>query len=148
MRLSEAWLKSWVDIDLTTDELVQRLTMAGLEVDEVSPVAHDFDGIVVAEVISVQPHPNADKLRLCEVNDGSGDTVQVVCGAPNVGAGIKVPFARLGACIGDDFKIKKTKLRGVESHGMLCSAHELGLSEDNSGLMLLPQEYEVGLSNT
>ena len=146
MRLSEAWLKSWVDIDLTTDELVQRLTMAGLEVDEVSPVAHDFDGIVVAEVISVQPHPNADKLRLCEVNDGSGDTVQVVCGAPNVGAGIKVPFARLGACIGDDFKIKKTKLRGVESHGMLCSAHELGLSEDNSGLMLLPQEYEVGLS--
>lgn len=144
MRVSEAWLKSWVEIDLTTEELVQRLTMAGLEVDEVSPVAKDFDAVIVAQVLSVEPHPNADRLRVCQVNDGSADAIQVVCGAPNVQPGIKVPFAPVGALIGEDFKIKKSKLRGVESYGMLCSAEELGLSEDNSGLMVLPQEFEVG----
>lgn len=136
MKFSEAWLREWVDPGLGREDLLHQLTMAGLEVDGVDPVAGAFSGVVVAEVASVVPHPDADKLRVCEVDDG--ETVhQVVCGAPNVKAGMRTAFARVGAVLPENFKIKKAKLRGVESHGMLCSASELGLGDDHDGIMSL-----------
>lgn len=148
MIFSNNWLKEWVDSDLETPQLIEALTMAGLEVDGSTAVARAFSGIVVAEVVSVEQHPDADKLSLCQVNDGSS-THQVVCGAPNVRAGLIVPFARIGAEIITDsaekpFKIKAAKLRGVESQGMLCSAEELGLAESSDGLLELPADAPVG----
>jgi len=147
MIICESWLREWVNPDFTTEELMAKLTMAGLEVDGVSGVARAFSGIVVAEVEAVEAHPDADKLRVCKVNDGSA-VHQVVCGAPNVRAGMKVPFAQLGAEIhtGEDkpFKIKAAKLRGVESSGMLCSAEELGLAESSDGLLELADDAPVG----
>ncbi|MDA0689183.1 MAG: phenylalanine--tRNA ligase subunit beta [Proteobacteria bacterium] len=147
MIICESWLREWVNPDFTTEELMTRLTMAGLEVDGVSAVAREFTGIVVAEVEAVEAHPDADKLRVCQVNDGSG-VHQVVCGAPNVRAGMKAPFAQIGAEIntGEDkpFKIKAAKLRGVESSGMLCSAEELGLAESSDGLLELANDAPVG----
>lgn len=148
MIICESWLREWVDPDFDTEELMARLTMAGLEVDGVSGVARQFSGIVVAEVESVEAHPDADKLRVCAVNDGS-NTVQVVCGAPNVKAGMKAPFATVGAEIHTEdgekpFKIKAAKLRGVESNGMLCSAEELGLAESSDGLLELAADAPVG----
>ena len=134
MKFSEAWLREWVDPGLERDDLLQQLTMAGLEVDGVDPVAGEFSGVVVGEVVSVDPHPDADKLRVCQVSNGS-DTVQVVCGAPNVHAGMKTAFAQVGAVLPGNFKIKKAKLRGVESHGMLCSAKELEYGDDADGIM-------------
>ncbi len=144
MKFSVNWLKKWVALELKAEQLAERLTASGLEVDALSPVAAQFDGIVVAEIEFCGPHPDADKLSLCTVNDGSAERLQIVCGAPNARAGIKVPLARVGAHIGADFKIKKAKLRGVESCGMLCSARELGLSDDHSGLMELPADAELG----
>ena len=144
MRFSVNWLKQWVQIDLTAAQLAERVTASGLEVDAVAPVAADFSGIVVAEIESCAPHPDADKLSVCTVNDGSEERLQIVCGAPNARPGIRVPLARVGGRIGADFKIKKAKLRGVESNGMLCSARELGLSDDHSGLMELPADAEPG----
>lgn len=146
MKFSVNWLKQWVKLDLSAAQLAERLTASGLEVDSVEPVAADFDGIVIAEIESCQPHPDADKLSLCSVNDGSAERLQIVCGAPNAKPGIKVPLARIGAHIGADFSIRKAKLRGVESHGMLCSARELGLSDDHSGLMELPVDAELGVN--
>ncbi len=147
MIICESWLREWVNPDFTTEELMAKLTMAGLEVDGVSGVARAFSGIVVAEVEAVEAHPDADKLRVCKVNDGSA-VHQVVCGAPNVRPGIKVPFAQLGAEIhtGEDkpFKIKAAKLRGVKSSGMLCSAEELGLAETSDGLLELADDAPVG----
>ncbi len=148
MIFSESWLREWIDPDLSTQQLIDALTMAGLEVDGTAPVARQFTGIVVAEVIAVEPHPDADKLRICQVSDGSA-SYQVVCGAPNVKQGMKAPFATLGAEIvipGEDkpFKIKKAKLRGVESQGMLCSAEELGLEEKSDGLLPLAADAPVG----
>jgi len=147
MIICESWLREWVNPDFTTEELMAKLTMAGLEVDGVSGVARAFSGIVVAEVEAVEAHPDADKLRVCKVNDGSA-VHQVVCGAPNVRAGMKVLFAQLGAEIhtGEDkpFKIKAAKLRGVESSGMLCSAEELGLAESSDGLLELADDAPVG----
>ena len=134
MKFSEAWLREWVDPGLERDDLLQQLTMAGLEVDGVDPVAGEFSGVVVGEVVSVDAHPDADKLRVCQVSNGS-DTVQVVCGAPNVHAGMKTAFAQVGAVLPGNFKIKKAKLRGVESHGMLCSAKELEYGDDADGIM-------------
>lgn len=144
MKFSVNWLKQWVQLDLTAAELAERLTASGLEVDAVETVAADFAGVVVAQIESCSPHPDADKLSLCTVNDGTGELLQIVCGAPNARAGIKVPLARVGATIGKDFSIRKAKLRGVESNGMLCSARELGLSDDHSGLMELPPDAELG----
>ncbi|HET6565168.1 MAG TPA: phenylalanine--tRNA ligase subunit beta, partial [Xanthomonadales bacterium] len=144
MKFSVNWLKQWVQLDLSASQLAERLTSSGLEVDAVEPVATDFAGIVVAEIESCGPHPDADKLSVCTVNDGSSERLQIVCGAPNARAGIKVPLARVGGRIGADFKIKKAKLRGVESQGMLCSARELGLSDDHSGLMELPADAQPG----
>ncbi len=124
--------------------MAQRLTAAGLEVDDVRGVAGEFTDVVVAEIESCGPHPDADKLSLCTVNDGGAERLQIVCGAPNARAGIRVPLARVGATIGPDFKIKRAKLRGVESYGMLCSAKELGLSDDHSGLLELPADAPIG----
>ena len=143
MKFSEQWLRSWVSPQATRDELVARLSMAGLEVDSVSPVAGAFSGVIVGEVLSTEQHPDADKLRVCQVSNGS-ETFQVVCGAPNVRPGLKIPFAMIGAELPGDFKIKKAKLRGVESNGMLCSASELQISEDNDGLLELPADAPVG----
>ncbi len=143
MQISEKWLREWVNPDADTDELVARLSMAGLEVDSVSAAASPFNGVIVAEVISAEQHPNADKLRVCQVNTGT-DTCQVVCGAPNVAAGQKIPFAEVGAVLGSDFKIKKAKLRGVESQGMICSGQELGLVEKSDGIMILPFDAPLG----
>src|SRR5690606_5731266 len=130
MQFPESWLRSFVNPDIDSDALSHQLTMAGLEVEEAGPVAPPFEQIVVAHIKAISAHPNADKLRVCQVDDGSGDVLQVVCGAPNAAAGLTVPFARIGAVLPDGMKIGKAKMRGVESFGMLCSARELGLSED------------------
>jgi phenylalanyl-tRNA synthetase beta chain len=143
MKFSEQWLRSWVSPQVSRDDLVARLSMAGLEVDSVSLAAGVFSGVVVGEVLSAEQHPDADKLRVCQVSSGT-ETFQVVCGAPNVRPGLKIPFAMIGAELPGDFKIKKAKLRGVESNGMLCSASELQISEDNDGLMELPADAPVG----
>ena len=145
MRISLNWLKKWVDLDLGADELAGKLTASGLEVDTVKPVAADFSDIVVARITDCGPHPDADKLQICTIDHGGDEPAQVVCGAPNARAGIKIPLAKVGATIGDDFKIKKAKLRGVESFGMACSARELGLSDDHSGLMELPEDAPLGM---
>lgn len=144
MFISESWLRSLINPELSTEELCHRLTMSGLEVEGVESVAPAFSGVVVAEVKEIAPHPNADKLRICQVDDGSGELVQVVCGAPNAAAGIKVPMARVGAVLPGDFKIKKGKLRGEASLGMLCSANELGITQDHDGLLILDESMEVG----
>ncbi|UTW08091.1 phenylalanine--tRNA ligase subunit beta [Pseudomonas benzenivorans] len=143
MKFSEQWLRTWVNPQVSRDELVARLSMAGLEVDSVTPAAGAFSGIVVGEVLATEQHPDADKLRVCQVSNGA-ETFQVVCGAPNVRPGLKIPFAMIGAELPGDFKIKKAKLRGVESNGMLCSASELQISDDNDGLMELPGDAPVG----
>jgi phenylalanyl-tRNA synthetase beta chain len=144
MQFNVEWLKKWVAIDLEPEALADKLTAAGLEVDDIRGVAGEFSDVVVAEIEDCQPHPNADKLSLCAVNDGTGERLQIVCGAPNARPGIRVPLARVGAKIGPDFKIKRAKLRGVESFGMLCSAKELGLSDDHSGLLELPADAPLG----
>lgn len=143
MKFSEQWLRTWVKPEVSREELVARLSMVGLEVDAVTPVAGAFNGVVVGEVLSTEQHPDADKLRVCRVSDGN-ETFQVVCGAPNVRPGLKIPFAKLGAELPGDFKIKKAKLRGVESNGMLCSASELQISDDHDGLMELAGDAPVG----
>jgi phenylalanyl-tRNA synthetase beta chain len=143
MKVSFNWLKELVDLDMPVGKLAHALTMGGLEVEEIAPVAGDFSGIVVAHVKSVSAHPNADKLRVTEVDAGTGETLQIVCGAPNVAAGQKVPCALVGAKL-PGLEIKKAKLRGVESSGMLCSARELGLSDDHGGLLVLSADAPVG----
>lgn len=143
MKFSENWLREWVNPKISTEELVAQLTMAGLEVDSVEPAANKFTGVIVGEVLSVEKHPDADKLNVCQVSSGKKN-FQVVCGAPNVAAGQKVPFALVGAELADDFKIKQAKLRGLESNGMLCSAEELGLAEKSDGILELPLDATVG----
>ncbi|MDB5979128.1 MAG: phenylalanine--tRNA ligase subunit beta [Pseudomonas sp.] len=143
MKFSEQWLRGWVSPEVSRDELVARLSMAGLEVDSVTLAAGEFTGVVVGEVLSTEQHPDADKLRVCQVSNGA-ETFQVVCGAPNVRPGLKIPFAMIGAELPGDFKIKKAKLRGVESNGMLCSASELQAGEGNDGLMELAADAPVG----
>ncbi len=144
MILSENWLREWVNPDLDTPELAHRLTMAGLEVDSATPLADGLSGVVVAEILSATPHPDADKLRVCQVDTGS-ETVQIVCGAPNAAEGLKAPLAQPGAKLPGGIKIKKAKLRGVESQGMLCSAAELTLSDDHDGLLALASDAPVGM---
>lgn len=145
MKISVNWLKELVAVNLSVDALAHTLTMAGLEVEEITPVASAFDGIVVAEVKSTAPHPNADKLRVCEIDAGTGAILQIVCGAPNVVPGMRVPCALVGAKL-PGLDIKQAKLRGVESNGMLCSARELGLSEDHGGLLPLAADAPIGQS--
>ena len=143
MKVSVNWLKELVDIHMEVDELARVLTMGGLEVEEIHTVAAAFTGIVVAHVKSVAPHPNADKLRVTQVDAGTGALLDIVCGAPNVAAGQKVPCALVGAKL-PQLEIRKAKLRGVESNGMLCSARELGLSDDHAGLLVLPDDAPIG----
>ncbi|MEE4110747.1 MAG: phenylalanine--tRNA ligase subunit beta, partial [Halieaceae bacterium] len=144
MKFSEQWLREWVNPALTSEALGEQITMAGLEVDAIESVAGGFDGVVVGEIIAAEQHPDADKLRVCRVNAGTGEELQIVCGAPNARAGLKAPLATVGATLPGDFAIKAAKLRGVESRGMLCAAEELGLSEDRAGLMELPDDAPVG----
>lgn len=144
MKFSEQWLREWVNPEIDTQELVDQLTLAGLEVDGAEPVAGKFSGIVVGQVVSREQHPDADKLSLCQVTDGT-ETFQIVCGAANVREGLKIPFAKIGAVLPGDFKIKKAKLRGVESFGMLCAEAELGMAESSDGLMELPESATVGM---
>jgi phenylalanyl-tRNA synthetase beta chain len=144
MQLSEAWLREWVDPPIDTQTLTDQLSMAGLEVDSVAPVAGEFTGVVIGQVLSVDPHPDAAKLRLCRVDAGQGEPLQIICGAANVAAEQHVPVAVIGARLPGDFKIKKAKLRGVESFGMICSASELGLAESSDGILVLPSEAPVG----
>jgi phenylalanyl-tRNA synthetase beta chain len=143
VKFSEQWLREWVSPALSTAELAQQITMAGLEVDAIDPVAEVFSGVVVAQILSAEQHPDADKLRICQVSNGN-DTVQVVCGAPNARAGLKVPLAQVGAELPGNFRITRAKLRGVESHGMLCAEQELGLSEVSDGLMELATDAPLG----
>jgi phenylalanyl-tRNA synthetase beta chain len=146
MNISEQWLREWVSPNLNTEELAHQLTMAGLEVEATNPVAGSFSGVVVAEIISAEPHPDADKLQVCQVSTGA-ETVQIVCGAPNARAGLKAPLAIVGAVLpGEDggFKIKKAKLRGIDSQGMLCAQAELTLSDQSDGLMELAADAPVG----
>ncbi len=143
MKFSEAWLREWVNPPVDTEELADQLSMAGLEVDSVEPVAGEFEGVVVGAVLACERHPNADKLNRCSVDAGQGEPLQIVCGAPNVAAGMKVPVALVGARLGE-FKIKKAKLRGVESQGMICSAAELGMAESSDGILPLPADAPVG----
>lgn len=146
MKFSEQWLREWVNPPISTAELAAQLTMAGLEVDAIEAVAGKFDHVVVGEVISLEKHPDADKLRVCQVNVGEKTPLQIVCGAANVHVGMKAPAALIGASLPGDLKIKKSKLRGVESFGMLCSAKELGLAESAEGLLPLPADAPVGQS--
>ena len=148
MIFSVEWLKEFVDPEMELQSHAEELTMAGLEVDGLIPVANDCTGIVVGEVTSVVKHPDADKLSLCEVSDGE-NSFQVVCGAANVREGLKTPFAKVGAEIYSakdekPFKIKAAKIRGTESNGMLCSAEELGMAEASEGLLELPEDAPVG----
>ena len=144
MKISESWLREWVNPDIKTELLAEQLTMAGLEVDGVESAAPEFSKVVVAEVLEVSPHPNADKLRICKVNVGEADVLQIVCGASNVREGLRIPAAVVGAKLPGDFKIKKSKLRGELSQGMLCGASEIGLEESSEGLMELPGDAPVG----
>ncbi len=144
MKFSELWLREWVNVDISSEELLEQLTLLGLEVDDYTSAGGDFEGVVIGEITEAVQHPDADRLRVCKVDDGTGELHSVVCGAPNARAGIKIPFARVGAVLPGGFKIKKAKLRGVESFGMLCSAKELDLSEDADGLHELPSDAPPG----
>ncbi len=143
MKLPISWLAEWVDIPWDATELARRLTASGFEVEGTEPAAPAFTGVVVAEITAIAAHPDAEKLRVCQVNAG-GEVLQIVCGAPNARAGLRAPLARVGAVLPGDMKIKAAKLRGVESAGMLCSARELGLSTNHAGLMELPADAPVG----
>ncbi|MCO8046053.1 phenylalanine--tRNA ligase subunit beta [Acinetobacter bohemicus] len=146
MKISENWLRTWVNPAIDSEKLSDQLTMLGLEVDELAPAAKPFTGIVVGEVLTVEQHPDADRLRVTTVNIGSGEPLQIVCGAPNVRAGMKAPVATIGAVLPGDFKIKKGKLRGVESQGMLCGASEIDLEDKIDGLLELPDDAPVGVN--
>ncbi|WP_151869048.1 phenylalanine--tRNA ligase subunit beta [Acinetobacter soli] len=144
MKISESWLRTWVNPAIDSETLTDQLTMLGLEVDELAPIAKPFTGVVVGEVLSVEQHPDADRLRVTTVNIGNGEPLQIVCGAPNVRVGMKAPVATIGAVLPGDFKIKKGKLRGIESQGMLCGASEIDLEDKIDGLLELPQDAPVG----
>jgi phenylalanyl-tRNA synthetase beta chain len=146
MKFSENWLRTWISPALSSEELAHALTMAGLEVEVLEPVAPMFTNVVVAQVLEVAKHPNADRLNVCQVNVGEAQPLTIVCGAANVAAGAKVPCARIGAVLPGDFAIRQAKVRNVESFGMLCSAKELGLAEESQGLWLLPDDAPVGES--
>src|SRR6266516_4296801 len=149
MKVTLNWLRQYVDFDWSPEELAERLTMLGLEVEGIHKLGGEFDGIVVGQVITRDKHPNADKLTLCRVNDGKGER-QIVCGAQNFKAGDKVPLILPGASLPlkpgekEPFTIRTGKIRGVESQGMMCSPKELGLAEDAEGLLILREDAKVG----
>lgn len=145
MKVSESWLREWCNPDLSSDALGKMLTLAGLEVDSIAPVARIFDGVIVAHVVHTRPHPGADRLTICDVDDGSGTLLQVVCGASNVRPGLKVALATIGASLSPEFKIKQTKLRGELSQGMLCSLEELGIESVSEGILELDETAPIGV---
>ena len=153
MKISEQWLRQWVNPANTSEQLAEQLTMAGLEIDDRYAVAHPFNGVVIGQVISVEPHPDADKLRVTHVDIGQDELVQIVCGAPNVRIGMKAPVAVVGAVLpsangsndGSGFEIKKSELRGIASNGMLCGASEIDLVDDIDGLLELPDDAPIGI---
>ncbi len=144
MQFSYDWLKTWVSPELEANDLAHLLTMSGLEVEETNTAAPAFTGVVVAEVKQVEKHPDADRLNVTQVDAGTGELIQIVCGAPNVKVGIKIPCAVPGAVLPGDFKIKPTKMRGQTSNGMLCSGKELGVPDDVDGLMILDEDAVIG----
>jgi phenylalanyl-tRNA synthetase beta chain len=144
MKVSLDWLRQFVDLPPTVEALVDLLTLAGIEVEGVETRGCAVGNVVVAQIRDSAQHPNADRLSVCQVDDGSGVTRQIVCGATNYKVGDKVPLALPGAVLPGDFRIKVGKLRGVESHGMMCSAKELRLSDDAEGLLILPASAKVG----
>lgn len=145
MKTSYKWLQDYVELPPNPDELAEVLTMAGLEVETIETIGDLPKTVVVAEIKAREPHPDADRLSVCQVDDGSGEILDVVCGAPNCDAGQKVPLARVGTSLASDFEVGARKVRGVMSHGMLCAADELGLGEDHSGLLVLPDDAPVGV---
>ena len=144
MKFSEKWLREWVNPSVSTDELSEQLSMAGLEVDGIDAVAGDFSGVVVGEVVECGQHPDADKLQVTRINVGDDALLDIVCGAPNCRQGLKVAVAKVGAVLPGNFKIKKAKLRGQPSFGMLCSFSELGISDDHDGILELPLDAPIG----
>ena len=144
MKISESWLRTWVNPNISTDELVATLTMAGLEVDGVEVMGADLEGVVVGQIEKAEKHPEADKLQVCSVNVGGEENLQIICGAPNAREGLKVAVATIGSKLPGDFKIKKAKMRGVLSFGMLCSGKELELSSDHDGIMELAEDAVLG----
>ena len=149
MKLSYSWLKNYLECDLTPQQVADAMTSIGIEVDSVAEeeeIPGGLAGVVVAEVVECEAHPNSDHLHITKVNDGTGELLTVVCGAPNVAAGQKVLFARLGAVLPGDFKIKKSKIRGVESFGMICAEDELGIGNSHDGIKVLPEDAVVGTS--
>ncbi|MEZ5534355.1 MAG: phenylalanine--tRNA ligase subunit beta [Thiolinea sp.] len=148
MYISEQWLRKWVNPELDFAEIGERLTVTGCEVESLDKVASDFNGVIVGQITAIEKHPDADKLNVCTVDNGSGEKLQIVCGAGNVRVGLKAPLANIGAVLpmpdGKPLKIKKGKLRGVESFGMLCAATELGMADKSDGLMVLPEDAPLG----
>ncbi|HEX2795717.1 MAG TPA: phenylalanine--tRNA ligase subunit beta, partial [Immundisolibacter sp.] len=145
MKVSETWLREWCNPPLDTAGIAQRLTMAGIEVGSIEPVAEALEQVVVARIVTTRPHPDADRLRLCEVEAIPGEALlNIVCGAPNARPELRVPLARVGARLPGGLHIKKSKIRGETSEGMLCSARELGLGEGQAGLLELPADAPVG----
>jgi phenylalanyl-tRNA synthetase beta chain len=146
MKLPLSWLREWVDLPADPREVSARLVSIGIEVESITPVAGEFTEVVVAEITQIAPHPQADKLRICQVSDGSGALLQIVCGAANARQGLKTALARIGAELPGGMQIKRAKLRGVESAGMLCSARELGISEAHEGILELPEDAPLGVT--
>jgi phenylalanyl-tRNA synthetase beta chain len=144
MKFSEKWLREWVNPSIDTDALSEQLSMAGLEVDGLDPVAGEFNGVVVGHVVECGQHPDADKLRITKINVGEDELLDIVCGAANCRQGLKVAVAKVGAVLPGNFKIKKAKLRGQPSHGMLCAFEELGMAESSDGILELPQDAQIG----
>ena len=144
MKISLSWLRDYLRTDKTASEIAQILTDAGLEVGAIESTGVSVPKVVVAQILESVQHPNADRLSVCKVDDGSGTPRQIVCGAKNYKVGDKVPLAQPGAVMPGDFKIKVGKLRGVESEGMMCSSKELGLGEGTDGLLILPPEISIG----
>ena len=148
MKFSLNWLKEFVEVRLDPEALAERLTMGGLEVDAVGPVGGAVSGVVVARIVDTQPHPDADKLKVCQVDCGQADPVTIVCGAPNARPGLVAPLATVGTKMPGGMEIKAAKLRGVASTGMLCSSSELGLADEADGLMELPADAVPGAALT
>src|SRR5262245_44506436 len=144
MKVPYSWLADWVGIPWDAAELGSRLTMAGFELDGLEPAAPPFTEVFVAQIVSAERHPQADKLQVCRVSIGTGEPLQIVCGAANARAGLKSALAVVGAQLPGDLNIKAAKLRGVESQGMLASARELGLAESSTGILELPADAPVG----
>ena len=144
MKFSEAWLREWVNPEISSEALQHQITMAGLEVDDVEAVAGEFTKVLVGEVVECGPHPDADKLQVTKINVGEDELVDIVCGAKNCRLGLKVAVAVVGAVLPGDFKIKKAKLRGQPSFGMLCSESELGMADSAEGIIELPLDAPVG----